>query len=111
MLRRNPISLASSTLLLLAVAACSLGTGVTPDCNLDGSAPTCDPPPSCDDGKGGLLKTEECCLARANDEYNLQCGVEGAAGADYRTLCGANASGNAACCNGASGVYATCIGN
>ncbi|MBM4360277.1 MAG: hypothetical protein FJ096_19395 [Deltaproteobacteria bacterium] len=107
---RSIAQVLAPSLFLIAFAGCSLGTGVTPECNLDGSDPKCDPAPACDDGKGGLVRSEACCLERANDQYNLQCGVENAAGKDYRPLCGASAMGNAACCNAASGTYATCLG-
>lgn len=94
---------------LVLAGGCSLGTGVTPTCNLDNTEPACDPPPSCDDGKGGLLATPECCLARANDEYNLVCTTENAAGKDYRLLCGQSGPGPVACCNSATSIYDGCV--
>lgn len=94
----------------LGLAACSLGEGVTPDCNLDGTSPTCDPAPACDDGKGGLIASPECCLERANDQYNLTCMAENAAGKDFRELCKLNNMGeNVPCCNAATTVYQGCI--
>ncbi len=94
---------------LLLAGACSLGTGVTPICNIDNTEPACDPLPKCDDGKGGLLGTEECCLLRANDNYNLVCMTENASGKDYRTLCGVNGPGLAACCTAALTTFNNCI--
>ena len=93
----------------LGLAACSLGTGVTPDCNLDGTQPSCDPAPACDDGKGGLVASPECCLQRANDQYNLTCMAENAAGKDYRELCKTGMGENAPCCSAAKSTYDSCV--
>lgn len=91
------------------VVACSLGDAVTPDCSLDGTDPNCDPAAACDDGQGGLVASESCCLLRANDEYELTCMEQGAAGTDYRLLCPADGTGQVACCAAAKKAYDDCL--
>lgn len=97
----------------LALAGCSLGTGVVPTCDFDAATPDpdCDPETECDDGSGRIKPTAKCCLYRANDEYNLVCQAENAAGADYKEKCPLNLTGDTVkCCTAAISAENACLG-
>ncbi|MBM4375949.1 MAG: hypothetical protein FJ095_12755 [Deltaproteobacteria bacterium] len=113
MQKSRPVHLVAAATLAAAfvLAGCSIGTGVVPNCNLDGSDPDCDPGTKCDDGQGGLKVTPECCRLRGNDEYNLTCMAESAAGSDYTEKCPTNLSdATAVCCTAARNAENKCLG-
>jgi len=78
--------------LIVAGGACSLGEGVTPDCDPSlpvGQEGACQGKANCDDGKGGVLATEGCCLD-ASRQLLAIC-VQRDVADDWRTDCQPNA--------------------
>jgi hypothetical protein len=99
---------AAGALLAGGLFACSLGEGVTPDCDPDAppDQPTaCFQVARCDTGMGGVKAEEDCCVEAGNSTYAFCDGadIEG----DFRQLCvGADASG---CCNTAQQQFDLCM--
>jgi len=99
-----------AALAAVALAGCSLGVAVVPNCNLNNTEPDCDPETACGDGQGGIKKTTDCCRLRGNDEYNLTCMAPDAAGSDYTKKCPLGISdATAVCCTAAQNAYNKCL--
>ena len=94
-------------------AACSLGEGVTPECD-----PAADPDQAnacfqvaeCDNGNGGVIAEESCCVRPGSADYEVCMGLE--IDGDFRDLCvPGSISGDEqqTCCNASQNTFDLCM--
>jgi len=90
--------------LLVLVAACSLGDGVTPECDpalAPGQDGACQGVANCDDGRGGVKATEGCCIDASRQL--LEICVQRQVADDWRVECQPNAQLAGAVCSVTTG--------
>ncbi|MEQ9322281.1 MAG: hypothetical protein RIF41_24155 [Polyangiaceae bacterium] len=90
--------------LVALAAACSLGDGVTPECDpslAPGQDGACQGVANCDDGRGGVLATEGCCIEASRQL--LEICVQRQVSDDWRVECQPNAQLAGAVCTVTTG--------